>query len=71
MYEWCLVYVSMLVYRKSRSSYISVSSPEDGDQPQKQKKGKKEAKKQVVKYTAAKLHERGILLEMEGLNQNQ
>jgi len=58
--------------RRSRSSYISVSSPEEGDQKP-TKKGKKDEKfkKQTVKYSAAKLHERGVILEIEGLSTNQ
>ena len=61
----------MYVYRRSRSSYISVSSPEEGDQKPKKGKKDKEFKKQTVKYSAAKLHERGVILEIDGLNTNQ
>ncbi|XP_067934294.1 ras GTPase-activating-like protein IQGAP1 isoform X2 [Watersipora subatra] len=57
--------------RRSRSSYISVSSTGTPEEEKKPKKGKKETKKQVVKYNAAKLHERGIVLEIDGCNPSQ
>jgi len=58
-----------LLGRRSRSSYVSTSSPIEEDQ--KPKKGKKEPKHQTIKYTAAKLHERGIVLEIDGISPNQ
>ena len=34
-------------------------------------KGSRRSKQQSLKYTAAKLHEKGVILEIEGLQTNQ
>lgn len=36
-----------------------------------EEKGSKKLKQQSLKYTGAKLHEKGVILEVEGLQSNQ
>ena len=36
-----------------------------------EEKGSKKWKQQSLKYTAARLHEKGVVLEIEGLQTNQ
>jgi hypothetical protein len=36
-----------------------------------EEKGSKKWKHQSLKYTAARLHEKGVILEIEGLQTNQ
>lgn len=36
-----------------------------------EEKGSKKLKQQSLKYTGAKLHEKGVILEVEGLQTNQ
>lgn len=36
-----------------------------------EEKGSKKSKQQSLKYTAARLHEKGVILEIEGLQTNQ
>jgi len=55
------------MFRASRSSYISVSEDEPTDNKKKNKKDGKKDKQQVVRYSAAKLHERGIIVEIDEL----
>lgn len=66
------VLIAMLyLRRRNRSSYISVSSTGTPESEKKTKKAKKEVKKQTVKYNAAKLHEKGIVLEIDGCSPGQ
>lgn len=53
----------LCVFRNSRRS-IKVDSKGDD-------KGSKKWKPQSLKYTAARLHEKGVILEIEGLQVNQ
>lgn len=36
-----------------------------------EEKGSKKSKRQSLKYTGARLHEKGVILEVEGLQTNQ
>ena len=49
-----------------RNSRRSIKLDSKGDD-----KGSKKWKRQSLKYTAARLHEKGVILEIEGLQTNQ
>lgn len=59
-----LKYVSCVCL--SRNSRKSIKLDSKGDV-----KGSKKWKPQSLKYTAARLHEKGVILEIEGLQTNQ
>lgn len=52
--------------RVSRNSRRSIKLDSKGEE-----KGSKKWKPQSLKYTAARLHEKGVILEIEGLQTNQ
>lgn len=54
------------VFSVSRNSRRSIKLDSKGDE-----KGSKKSKPQSLKYTAARLHEKGVILEIEGLQINQ
>lgn len=61
--DFKIVLHTFLVFRNSRRS-IKLDSKEDN-------RGSKKWKPQSLKYTGAKLYEKGVILEIEGLQTNQ
>lgn len=61
-----VTHVTLGVFVWSRNSRRSIKLDGKGED-----KGSKKWKPQSLKYTAAKLHEKGVILEIEGLQTNQ
>lgn len=54
----------VMIYDRNSRRSIKLDKKEE-------EKGSKKSKVQSLKYTAAKLHEKGVILEIEGLQTNQ
>lgn len=61
-----LLSIVFLIHLSRRNTRRSIKTEAKGDE-----KGSKKSKPQSLKYTAARLHEKGVILEIKGLQVNQ
>lgn len=64
--DFLCFYFGITAFCVCRNSRRSIKLDSKGDD-----KGSKKWKPQSLKYTAARLHEKGVILEIEGLQTNQ